>query len=48
MVDAADVTQLCNVSLALQIVKLQPKAKVQSSVMGLGVDTVGKFLDSDI
>ena len=32
--------QLCNISLALQIVKLQPKAKVQTSILGLGVDIV--------
>ena len=32
--------QLCNISLALQIVKLRPKAKVQTSVLGLGVDIV--------
>ena len=36
----ADVTQLCNISLALQIVKLQSRATVQSSVLGLGVDIV--------
>ena len=41
MVETAVVTrQLCNISLALQIVKLQPKAKVQTSVLGLGVDFV--------
>ena len=41
MVETAVVTrQLCNISLALQIVKLQPKAKVQTSVLGLGVDIV--------
>ena len=32
--------QLCNIGLALQIVKLQSKAKVQTSVLGLGVDIV--------
>ena len=36
----ADVTQLCNISLALQIVKLQSRATVQTSVLGLGVDIV--------
>ena len=40
MVVTAYVTQLCNVSLALQIVKLQPKVKVKTSVLGLGVDIV--------
>ena len=40
MVDTADVTQLRNTSLALLIVKFQPKAKVQTSVLALGVDIV--------
>ena len=41
MVETAVVRrQLYNISLALQIVKLQPKAKVQTSVLGLGVDIV--------
>ena len=41
MVETAVVRrQLYNNSLALQIVKLQPKAKVQTSVLGLGVDIV--------
>ena len=30
MAETADVTQLCNIRLSLQIVKLQPKAKVQT------------------
>ena len=41
MVETAVVRrQLYNISLALQIVKLQPKAKVQTSVLGLGVNIV--------
>ena len=33
MVETADVTQLCNIRLSLKIVKLQPKAKLQTSAI---------------
>ena len=33
MVETADVTQQCNIRLSLQIVKLQPKAKLQTSAI---------------